>query len=496
MLELALVHAFADLVGVLLDACAEPDHGGVLVDPVVHPLLRGCAGDAGVRGDGVAHAVGAEDPAVHTGLLGEDATGAHLAVHIGGDDQLVGGHSGLHGRVLFGGEPAQVDLGVVEDIALPGGVRVGGDGDLHREASLAGHGHGVEGFDIRAGLLGGLTDGQATIEAEGELLGHGAVAGGVQAGPGGGAGAVAQERIVLEADARIVLIGSFLHDGAAELQGVLAFPGHGAVAGLALDRDLDLHAAALAAVDAQGAVLGAAGAVREDHHIGHHGGRGGGEDLAVEVHGAGPVVVLFADRGVGVHDHALEGTLGLQLQHDLGGDGSRDDAAQLIRSAAAEDEVVPLTLGGQVAQLLVEEGLVHLGGVDDTVEAVDATGVLEPLGPQGLHGVRVAVDVDHLLLVRGDAVVGGLHPPHQVAEVVEVGVLLAAHGLDRHDLLAEVVDAGELVVGGATERIATLVDGLLHIVSGDADDFLQHFGCEGQVLGSQFGDAGVEVGHG
>ena len=483
-------------MGVLLDARAEADHGGVLVDPVVHPLLRGSAGDAGVRGDGIAHAVRAEDPAVHAGLLGQDATGAHLAIHIGGDDLLVGSHSRLHRGVLLGGEPAQVDLGVVEDVALPGGVGVGGDGDLHREASLAGHGHGVEGFHIGAGLLRGLADGQATVEAEGELLGHGAVAGGVQAGPGGGAGAVAQERIVLEADARIVLVGRFLDDGAAKLQGVLAFPGHGAVAGLALDRDLDLHAAALATVDAQGTVLGATGAVREDHHIGHHGGSGGGEDLAVEVHGAGAVIVLFADRGVGVHDHALEGTLGLQLQHDLGGNGSRDDAAQLIRGAAAEDEVVPLALGRQVAQLLVEEVLVHLGGVEDAVEAVDAAGVLEPLGAQGLHGVRVAVDVDHLLLVRGDAVIGILDPPHQVAEVVEIGVRCVPHALDLHDLLAEVVDAGELVVGGTAERVAALVDGLLHVVSGDADGFLEHFGSEGQVLGGQFGNAGVQVGHG
>ena len=483
-------------MGVLLDARAEADHGGVLVDPVVHPPLRGRAGDAGILGDGVAHAVGAEDPAVHAGLLGEDTTGAHLAVHVGGDDLLVGGHGGLHGRVLLGGEPAQVDLGVVQDKTLPGGVGVGGDGDLHREAGLAGDGHGVESFDIGAGLLGRLTDGQATVEAEGELLGHGAVAGGVQLGPGGGAGAVAQELVVLEADALVVLVGGLFQDGAAELQGVLAFPGHGAVAGLALDRDLDLHAAALATVDAQGAVLGAAGAVREDDHIGHHGGSGGGEDVAVEVHGAGAVVVLFADRGVGVHDHALEGTLGLQLQHDLGGDGGRDHTAELIRGAAAEDEVVPLTLGGQVAQLLVEELLVHLGSVDDAVEAVDAAGVLEPLGPQGLHGVRVAVDVDHLLLVRGDAVVGVFDPPHQIAKVVEVGVLFLPHALDRHDLLAEIVDAGELVVGGATEGITTLVHGLFDVVGGDPDGLLQHLCRQGQVFGSQFGDAGIEVGHG
>ena len=130
---------------------------------------------------------------------------ADLAVDVRADDALVGGDGGLDGRVLLGGDPAEVDLRVVEDVALPARVGVDRDGDLDRQAGLAGDGRRRRGASTSAhGLLGRLADGQAAVEAEDELLGDGAVARRVEAGPGGGAGAVAEERVVQEAVALVV----------------------------------------------------------------------------------------------------------------------------------------------------------------------------------------------------------------------------------------------------------------------------------------------------
>src|SRR5664279_4330068 len=65
VLEFALVEAFPDLVGVLLDAGTEAEHGWVLVDVADHPVLLHAAGNAGFLGDRVADAVRGEDPAIH-----------------------------------------------------------------------------------------------------------------------------------------------------------------------------------------------------------------------------------------------------------------------------------------------------------------------------------------------------------------------------------------------------------------------------------------------
>jgi hypothetical protein len=69
---------------------------------------------------------------------------------------------------------------------------------------------------------------------------------------------VAEERVVEEAVALLVGLGGLLDDGASVLERVLPLPGHGAVARLARDGDLDLHPPALAAVDAERAALAAA----------------------------------------------------------------------------------------------------------------------------------------------------------------------------------------------------------------------------------------------
>ena len=171
-----------------------------------------------------------------------------------------------------------------------------------------------------------------------------------------------------------------------------------------------------------------------------------------------------------------------------------------LSAPSPEEEVVPLGLGRRPAELLPEELLVELRLVDEAVEAVGADDLLLPLGAEGLDGVGVAVDVDDLLLRGRDAVVRVLDPPDEVAESVEEDVLGLPDGLDLDDLLAEVLEAGELVVRGAAERVAPLVERLVHVVGRDADRLREHLLGEGEVLCGELGDAGVELrgdgGHG
>jgi hypothetical protein len=156
--------------------------------------------------------------------------------------------------------------------------------------------------------------------------------------------------------------------------------------------------------------------------------------------------------------------------------------------------VLPLGLGRRPAELLPQELLVELRRVDEAVEAVGADDPLLPLGPEGLDGVGVAVDVDDLLLRGGDAVVRVLDLPDEVAEAVEEDVLGLPHRLDLDDLLPEVLEARELVVGSAAERVAALLVRLVDVVSRDSDRLREDFLGEREVLRGELGDAGVEGG--
>ena len=176
----------------------------------------------------------------------------------------VGLDRGADRRVVLGRQPAPVDLRVVGQVAAPGLLAVGRDRHVDPQPGRARRAHGVERLDVAHGLLRRLADREPAVEAEREPLGHGAVARRVEPRPGGRARAVAEERVVEEALARVVAPRGLGHDRAAVLERVQALPRHRAVAGAAGDHDLDLHPPALAAVDAERALLRVAGALGED----------------------------------------------------------------------------------------------------------------------------------------------------------------------------------------------------------------------------------------
>ncbi len=219
---------------------------------------------------------------------------AALAVDVRADDALVGRHRRLDRGVLLRRDPAQIDLRIVENVALPAGLRIDRHADLDLEAGRARLGHRGEPLDVGHRLLGRLADGEAPVEAEHEAVRHRAVARRIEIRPGGRAGAVAEECVVEEALALLVFLGRLLDDGAAELERVEAFPRHRAVAGAARHRHLDLHAAALAAIDAERALLGVAGRVGEDDDVGNELGLRARQHVAHDVHRAGAVIVLLA----------------------------------------------------------------------------------------------------------------------------------------------------------------------------------------------------------
>ena len=110
--------------------------------------------------------------------------------------------------------------------------------------------------------------------------------------------------------------------------------------------------------------------------------------------GPPPSLSSSAGRGVRPHDHAAQRTLGCELERDLRGDDLRDHARQLVGGTPPEDEVLPLVVGWQVAELAAEELAVDVVEVEQTVVRVDAAELVAPGGAQRLHGVGVAVEVD------------------------------------------------------------------------------------------------------
>src|ERR1019366_3546948 len=266
--DLAQVDALPDLVRVLLDARPDSEHGRVLHGARRHPAFARWNGDRSVvDAYREADAVRGEDPPVHAWLLAESA-----ALASGGDvrrdDAAIRGDGGLNGRMLLGCEPAHVDLRVVEDEAGPRRLVVSRHGDVDRQPRRPRGGHGGKTFDVGHRLLGCLSDREAPVEAEDEALGDGAVARRVEAGPRGRARAVPQERVVEEAVPRVVTLRRFDEDGRAPFQRIPPFPRHRSVAGFPGHAHLDLHAAALTAVDPERPLRGIARALREDDDIG------------------------------------------------------------------------------------------------------------------------------------------------------------------------------------------------------------------------------------
>ncbi len=205
-----------------------------------------------------------------------------------------------------------------------------------------------------------------------------------------------------------------------------------------------------------------------------------------------PSLSSSATVRVAADDDAAQGPERLGLRQHLGRDHLADHARELVGGAAAPDEVVPLVVGRQEAKLGAQELAVELALVHEAVERVEAAGGLVPAVAQRPDGVRVAVEVDDRLLGVGDAVLAVHQHPGEVAEVVEPGVLGPLDGTDPHERLAQVLHPRALVVGGAAQRIAALVDRLVHVVGGDADRLLEDLDRERTVRAGELGDLGFQ----
>ena len=168
------------------------------------------------------------------------------------------------------------------------------------------------------------------------------------------------------------------------VNGVVTTLGRGTVAGNALHIHTDLHAAAVAAVDA---AVGGLGGDNEFHLLLFD--AVGGEVLVDDVLPAHTVAVLFLN---GTHHHDLiAGGDQAQILHDLGAVSGRGHTALLVGATAAIDDLIIL-----VALVGV------MGPVVDVAHA---------------HGVDVGVDGDDLVTVT--------HPADNVAKAVHLHLVVA-----------------------------------------------------------------------
>jgi len=479
--KLTDIDALTDLVSILLVTSTDTEHRRVSKAALNDPLLGGRDLQIAI-GDDKADTISGEDPAGHARLL-RNVKSRGLD-DMRSNDSLVVSDGSADARMLLGGDPGVVDLVVFESEALPGGVAVERSTDVDDEALLTELLDGIEAVDVSKASSGGLTDGHTTIETEGELLRDSAVAGSVDLGPGGSAGTVLEERMIKEANALLIAISSLSDDEGGSLKRVAALPRHGAMARLADDLNLNLHTTTLATIDTKRTHLLTAitSTLGVDNGIREHLSRDVTlEDVTADVHGCTTIVILLSDSAVRADDAATEGAEGLELEHDLGGDDLRDDTSELIGRATAEDEVLPLVTRREVAELLAHLLLVDLGGVGQTVVAVDAlTDALVPGSAEGVDSVGVAIEVEDLLLGGGDAILAVHDNPDKVAHGVEVDILSALDGLDLNDALLQVLQAGELVVAHAALGV------LVAVVGGDSDGLAEELGGERAVLLSKF----------
>ena len=168
------------------------------------------------------------------------------------------------------------------------------------------------------------------------------------------------------------------------MNGIVAALGGGAMAGNTVHIHADLHTAPVTAIDA--AVGGLGG--NDELHLAA-GILGTAEILIYDGLPAHTVAVLFLN---GAHHHQLV-ALGDQVQvlHDLDAIGGGSHATLLVTAAAAIDDVL---------------GLVALVGVSFPVfNVADA------------HGVDVGVDDDDL--------VAGAHPADDIAQLIELDLVVA-----------------------------------------------------------------------
>ena len=395
------------------------------------------AGDAVAALDG--HAVGGEGPLIRQGtasagghglLVGADALRAPQGV--------VGIDQGLHmGRGLLvdpGGEEA---LGFVH-MAGPGGTVIHIHRHLHVLGVLLAGGQVLD--LLQAGLIR-LAGGHAAVDGDGTGVCHGAAGGGGVEDLAGGAGAPAQEAgvlIVLGVELGVQhlhqavdlggAVGGILVEVADVQQhlghlvdGVVAPFGGGAVAGHAVHVHPDLHAAPVAAIDA---------AV---------GGLGGDDELYLAAGILGTVEVLIDDglpahtvavlllHGAHHHDPVALGNQ-VQILHDLGAVGGGGHAALLVGAAPAIDDLV---------------GLIALIGVGLPVfDVADA------------YGVDVGV--------QGDDLVAGTHPTDDIAQLVELHLVIA----EAFHLLGDAADHALLLAG----------------FRGDSDHVPQELGHSGTIV--------------
>jgi len=474
--ELTEIDALTDLVSVLLVASTDTEHGWVSHDLVVDPLLGGRDLE-GARGDDETDTIGGEDPAGHTRLLGDHE--AFRLDDVRSNDGLVVSNGSADARVLLGGDPGVVDLLVLESEALPRGIGVERGTDVDDEALLTELLDGLEAVDVSKASIRGLTKSHTTIEAEGELLRDSAIAGSVDLGPGGSASAVAEERMIQEADTLLIAVSSLSDDERGSLERVATLPRHGAMARLADDLNLDLHATTLATIDTKSSNAAITGTLGVDNGIREELSRDVVtlEDVTADVHGCTTIVILLGDGAIGTDDAATEGAEGLKLEHDLGGDDLRDDTSKLISGATTEDEVLPLVTRRQEAKLLAHLLLVDLGSVGETVVAVNTfADTLVPGRAEGVDGIGVTVEVEDLLLSGRDAILTVLDNPDKVTHLIEVNILRAFDGADLDDALLEVLKAGELVVAH------TALGVLVAVISRDTDGLTKQLSCKRAVL--------------
>jgi len=395
------------------------------------------------------------------------------------NNSLVVRNSSTDARMLLRSDPGIVDLIVVKSEALPGWVTVKRSVDVDDEALLTEFLNRLETLDISKASLRRLTKSHTTIKAEGELLRNSAIAGSIDLGPRGSASTMAKERMIQEANALLITISSLSNDERGSLKRIATLPRHGAVARLADDFNLNLHTTTLATIDTKSSNAAITSAFSVDNGIREElrSNAVALKNMTADVHWCTTIIVLLSNSTIGTDNAATKRAKRLELKHDLGGNDLRDHTSKLISRTTTKDKVLPLVARRKEAKFLAHLLLINLGGVSETVVAVNTlTNALMPGRTKRVHSIGVTIEVKNLLLSIGDSILTILNNPDKVAHGIEIDILRTLNGADLDNALLQVLQAGKFVVAHTTFRI------LITVISRDTDGLTKKLGGKRTVL--------------
>jgi len=162
--------------------------------------------------------------------------------------------------------------------------------------------------------------------------------------------------------------------------------------------------------------------------------------MTADVHWCTTIIILLSDSTIGANDAATKRAKRLELKHDLGSNDLGDNTSELIGRATTKDEVLPFITRRKEAKLLAHLLLIDLGGVSETIVAINAlTDTLMPGRAKRIDSIGMTIKVKNLLLGILNTIFTILNNPDKVTHFIKINILGTLNRADLNDALLEIL---------------------------------------------------------